>query len=82
MENATKALLIAAAVLVVIVVIAGGIAILRSTSSTSSQAEDTGKVISMATDGAIKKFQKSVVSKEEFNEFVADIKKSIKVQDS
>lgn len=78
MENSTKALLIAAAVLTAIVIIAGGIAILRSASSSSSQAEDTGKVISMATDGAIKKFQKSVVSKEEFNEFVADIKNKYK----
>lgn len=78
MENATKALLIAAAVLVAIVIIAGGIAILRSASSSSSQAEDTGKVISMATDGAIKKLQKGIVTKEEFNDFINDIKNKYK----
>ena len=46
MENVSKALLIAAAVLIVILIIAFSMRIFNSTSDVSSQAADTGKMVS------------------------------------
>lgn len=78
MENATKALLIAAAVLVAIVLIALGIVLINNAADTSKQADETGKIISNATDEAIRKFQKIYISKEEFNDFINDFKTKYK----
>ena len=74
MENATKGLLIATAVLIVIVIIALGVSLLKNSSETNNNAEKTGKAISIATDEAIRKYQKSYISKEEFNDYFENIK--------
>ena len=74
MENATKALLIAAAVLIAIVLIATGVLLIKNASGTSKQANETGKLLSNATDkasvdvsGGLKGL---VISKTKFNEIL------------
>ena len=74
MENATKALLIAAAVLIAIVLIATGVLLIKNISGTSQQANETGELLSNATDKAssdiIGGLKRTIISKEKFNDFI------------
>lgn len=74
MENATKALLIAAAVLMAIVLIATGVLLIKNASGTSKQANETGELLSNATDKASVSVQgglkEMIISKKEFNEIL------------
>ena len=79
MENATKALLIVAAVLIAIVLIATGVLLIKNISGTSIQANETGELLSNATDKAssdvIGGLKGTIISKEKFNDFINDFKK-------